>query len=92
MALNKEEIEKQIVDLKILIRESAVHFFEDEELLMHLGRANNDVNTAAYNCLIIKAEECSLNVSGLSITDSSAYWLRLAALYRPNYTTVVKGG
>lgn len=90
--MEKEELEAKLNELKILLRESQVPFFDDPELIFHLERACGDVELAAYRCLIVKAEECSLNVSGLSLADSSAYWLRLAAAYRPNGTTVVKGG
>ena len=92
MALNQEETDKRISDLKIIIREDEVPFFGDEELSFHLERAGYDIDRAAYECLIIKAEECSLNVSGLALADSSAYWLRLASMYRPNCTTIVIGG
>lgn len=81
-----------IEKLKIMLREKAVPFFSDEELSLQLEQDGGDVELAAYHCLIIKAEECSLNVSGLTLADSSAYWLRLASMYRPNCTTVVKGG
>lgn len=83
---------EHIDQLKKNLREKQVPFFEDEELEYQLERSGNDVDVATYNCLIIKAEECSLNVSGLSLADSSAYWLRLASMYRPNCTTIVKGG
>lgn len=83
---------RELKQLKTNLREDQVPFFSDEELQYQLKRAGNDLETATYYCLIIKAEECSLSVSGLSIADSSAYWLRLAAMYRPNGTTVAKGG
>lgn len=84
--------EQALAQLKMALREEQVPFFTDTDLQRQLERAGYDLDLAAYRCLIIKAEECSLSVSGLSIADSSAYWLRLAALYRPNGTTVVKGG
>lgn len=83
---------KDLTQLKLNLRESKVPFFDNEELQHQLDRVNGDVDMATYNCLVIKAEECSLSVSGLSIADSSAYWLRLASMYRPNCTTVAKGG
>lgn len=86
------EQNKELVQLKLNLRERQVPFFDDMELQYQLERAENDVDAATYNCLIIKAEQCSLSVSGLSIADSSAYWLRLAAMYRPNCTTTAKGG
>ena len=88
----EEGSNEKLKQLKINLRETQVPFFTDLELHYQLGRAENDLDTATYNCLIIKAEECSLSVSGLSIADSSAYWLRLAAMYRPNCTTTAKGG
>lgn len=91
MALTEEQKIK-INQLKINLREAQVPFFDDPELQYQIERANWDVDLATYNCLIIKAEECSLNVSGLSLSDSSSYWLRLAAMYRPNATAVTKGG
>lgn len=84
--------EKELTQLRINLREEQVPFFDDMELQRQLERADFDMDLASYRCLIIKAEECSLSVSGLSIADSSAYWLRLAAMYRPIGTTIVKGG
>ena len=85
-------MEDKIDALKVVLREDAVPFFEDNELSYQLERAGDDFELAAYHCLIIKSEECSLSVSGLSLADSSSYWLRLASMYRPNCTTVTKGG
>lgn len=81
-----------VEELKSILRERDVPFFDEDELRLQLEHAGNDMELAAYRCLIIKAEECSLSVSGLSLADSSAYWLRLASMYRPNCTTVRKGG
>lgn len=80
---------EQLTALKGILRESEVPFFDDAELEQQLSLANGDVETAAYNCLIIKSEDCSLSVSGLSLPDSSEYWLRLAAMYRPCRTKIV---
>lgn len=92
MALNEQEQNIKLEQLKKNLREKDVPFFDVEDLKYHLERAGDDVDLASYHCLIIKAEECSLSVSGLSLADSSAYWMRLAAMYRPNCTVVVKGG
>ena len=75
--------------LKTILREDEIPFFTDEELQTQIELANDDLETAAYNCAIIKAENCALTVSGLSIADSSAYWLRVAAMYRPVNTVIV---
>lgn len=83
---------ESLSDLKIILRETDIPFFNDEELQYHLNKAGGDVELAAYRLLIIKAETCPLQISGLSLADTSAYWLRLAQMYRPNYSGVVKGG
>lgn len=75
--------------LKTILREEEVPFFRDEELDFFLEMFDNSLELTAYHCLTIKAEECSLSISGLSLADSSAYWLRLAQLYRPSCTRVV---
>lgn len=75
--------------LKTGLREAEIPFFSDEELLQIMERNNNDFDTCMYNACIIKAENCSVSVSNLSLPDSSAYWLRMAMAYRPSATTVV---
>lgn len=79
-------------ELKLILREKDIPFFEDDQLQYHLDKAEGDVNTAAYRLLLIKAENNSLSLSGLSVADTSAYWRRLAAMYRPNGSCILKGG
>lgn len=81
-----------IEELKVLLREEKVPFFSDEELDYHLGDCGGDVKRAASRLLIIKAENDSLQISGMTTADTSRYFLRLAALYRPNASGIMKGG
>ena len=81
-----------LTELKMILREAEVPFFSDEEITYHLERAGGDVNTAAYWLLLIKAENSILQISGLTLADTSGYWRRLAAMYRPNASCVLKGG
>lgn len=76
-------------ELKLLCREKQVPYFGDAELQYQLERAGGDIDLAAYRCLVIKAESCQVQVSGLTLADTSAYWLRLAASVRPSGTRVV---
>lgn len=78
--------------LKIILREKDIPFFSDEELEFYLEQNNNDVNSAAYQCLIIKSENTTLSISGLSTADTSAYFKRLAARYRPRNSGILSGG
>ena len=81
-----------IEDLKIILRESDVPFFTDEELNFYLKQNGGDFNRTAYRCLILKSQDTTLSISGLSAADSSRYFLRLASQYRPNNSGVLKGG
>ena len=79
-------------DLKIVLRESDVPFFTNEELEFHLRENNGDYGMTAYRCLLIKAEDTTLSVSGLNAADSSKYFRRLASQYRPHNSGILKGG
>ena len=83
---------KSIEDLKVILREEDVPFFTDEELQMYLSENDGDYKTTAYQCLLIKAEDTTLTVSGMSAADSSKYFRRLASRYRPNNSGILKGG
>ena len=88
MAQGAEERNGELAQLKLNLREGQAPFFDDLELQYQLERAGHDVDTATYNCLLIKAEECALSVSGLSIADSSAYWLRRRAVHHETFWEV----
>ena len=79
-------------DLKIVLREADIPFFDDEQLDFYLRENNGNYNATAYQCLLIKAEDTTLSISGLNAADSSKYFRRLAARYRPNNSGVLKGG
>lgn len=77
--------------MKTILRESDVPFFTDEELQFYLDQNKGNVTDAIYQCLCIKAEDTSLNISGLSTADSSKYFRRLANMYRPINSGVLGG-
>ncbi len=79
-------------ELKIVLREADIPFFTDDQLTFYLKENNNDYNATAYQCLLIKAENTTLSVAGLNAGDSSTYFRRLAAKYRPRNSGVLKGG
>lgn len=83
--------EKTLDTLKTLLREDAVPFFTDDELQFYLDQNGGDVRATAYRCLCIKAEDTTLTVSGLTTADSSTYFRRLANMYRPNNSGVLRG-
>lgn len=78
-------------ELKIVLREDAVPFFTDVELDFYLEENNWDYEKTAYQCLLIKAEDTTLSISGLSTGDTSKYFRRLASRYRPNHSGILRG-
>lgn len=80
-----------IEDLKIVLREADIPFFTDEQLDFYLRENGGNYDLTAYQCLLIKAEDTTLQVSGLSAADSSKYFRRLAAKYRPSNSGILKG-
>lgn len=81
-----------IADLKTILREEDVPYFTTEELEFYLKENGGDYKATAYECLLIKAENTTLTVSGLSLADTSKYFRRLASRYRPCNSGVLRGG
>lgn len=79
-----------IDDLKIVLRESEMPFFDDSELQWYVDKFNGDYNRAAYELLIVKSENTGMSIAGMSADDSSSYFRRLANRYRPNNSGVLK--
>ena len=75
-----------IDELKLILRENDVPFYSDEELNYYLNKHHGNISNTAYECLIIKSENTQLQVSGLTIQDSSTYFRRLADRYRPRHS------
>lgn len=69
-------------ELKIILREKDCPFFTNEELEFYLNKHNGDIQTTAYECLILKSENTTLNLSGFETGDTSKYFRRLAQKYR----------
>lgn len=78
--------------MKVILREEACPFFSDDDLLFYLKENGNDINKAIYQCLIVKSEDTTLNISGLQTADTSKYFRRLAQRYRPNNSGILSGG
>ena len=78
-----------IDELKIVLRERDIPFFTDEELAFYLKKNKGNYEDTAYECLCVKAEDNSINITGLSTPDTSKYFRRLAARYCPIHSGVL---
>ena len=77
-------------ELKLILRESDIPFFSEEELTYFYNKHHGNFNDTAYECLIVKSENTALTLAGLTIQDSSNYFRRLADRYRPRHSGVMK--
>ena len=80
----------QLRRMKKILREAEYPFFSDDDLQFYVDENNGNVDLAIYHCLLIKAEDSSITISGLSSADTSSYFKRLALRYRPNNSGVLK--
>jgi hypothetical protein len=74
------------------IREEQAPYFEDDDFLHYLTKNNGDVDATIYEMLIIKSEDSTISVSGLTTQDTSSYFKRLASRYRQFNSGALKGG
>ena len=77
--------------IKLEIRENQSPYFEDDEVKYYLEKNNNNIDATIYEMLIIKSEDSTISVSGLSTQDTSAYFKRLASRYK-RFNSGVLGG
>lgn len=82
---------EKIAVIKREIREEQMPYFSDDDFSYYLGKNNGDVNATIYEMLILKSEDSTISVSGLSTQDTSAYFKRLASRFR-QYNTGILGG
>lgn len=86
MKVTTDNLEK----LKRNLREETMPLLSEEEL-QDLLEASESLDEAIYRGAIIKSENTTLQVSGLSTADTSTYFLRIAALHRPSNTGMLRG-
>ena len=67
-----------------ILREDDIPFYDDEQINFYITLNNGDINAALYQMLVSKAEDTTLNVSGMKTNDESAYFKMIAQRYRPN--------
>lgn len=85
------DISQSLEKLRIILREDDIPFFTDEQLAFYLDENGGDYKKTAYQCLLIKAEDTTISISGLDTSDTSKYFRRLAGRYRPSSSGILKG-
>ena len=74
------------------IREVQAPYFDEDDFLHYLKKNNGDVNATIYEMLIVKSEDSTISVSGLSTQDTSGYFKRLASRYKQFNSGLLEGG
>ena len=82
----------EIERIKKEVREDQAPYFEEDDFQYYLEKNNGNVNATIYEMLIIKSEDSSISVSGLTTTDTSSYFKRLASRYKQFNSGALKGG
>ncbi len=80
----------RVEKIKKALREATMPMFTDEDI-EDLIETSENIDEAIYRGAVMKAENTTLQVSGLTTADQSSYFLRIASLYRPNNSGVLKG-
>lgn len=76
--------------LKFILREDDMPMFTDEQLENYLQESES-FELALYELLLLKSENTSLELQGMTIEDTSSYFRRLALTYRPHNTGLLGG-
>ena len=83
--------DQETVDIvKREVRENMCPYFDDADIEFYIDKNGDDIDEAIYELLLIKAEDSTISVSGLSTSDTSAYFRRLASRYRRYNSGVLK--
>lgn len=74
------------------VREEQAPYFEESDFQYYLEKNNGNVDATIHEMLIIKSEDSTISVSGLTTQDTSSYFKRLASRYRQFNSGALKGG
>lgn len=78
--------------IKKEIREEQAPYFEEDDFQYYLEKNGGNVDATIYEMLIIKSEDSTISVSGLTTQDTSSYFKRLASRYKQFNSGSLKGG
>lgn len=73
------------------IREDQAPYFTPDDFEYYLKKHGGDIEAVVYEMLIIKSEDSTITVSGLSTKDTSSYFKRLAAMHK-RFNSCTLGG
>lgn len=84
--------EGNVAFIKAELREEMIPYFSDDDITHYLIKNKGNVGQTIYEMLIVKSEDSSITVSGLTTQDTSSYFKRLASRYKKFNSGVLSGG
>ena len=78
--------------IKKEVREQQAPYFEESDFQYYLEKNGGNVDATIYEMLILKSEDSTISVSGLTTQDTSSYFKRLASRYKQFNSGTLKGG
>lgn len=78
--------------VRLEIREDMCPYFEEGEIEKYLEKNGGDVEATIYELLVVKSEDSTITLSGLTTADTSGYFKRLASMYRQYNSGTLRGG
>lgn len=81
-----KEYQDSIDRIKKEVREDMLPYFDEDDFYYYFKKNGYDVDQTIYEMLIIKSEDSTVQVSGLTTQDTSSYFKRLASRYRRRNT------
>lgn len=78
-----------INQIMIEIREEQAPYFSDNDIRYYLNKNGGDVEATIYELLILKSEDSTISVAGVSTGDTSGYFKRLASRHRTFNTGIL---
>ena len=80
----------QLATVKRILREDTMPLLSDE-LIADISSSSDTMDEVIYKGALMKSEDTTLQVSGLSTADTSKYFLRIASMHRPSNTGILGG-
>ena len=80
----------QLATVKRILREDTMPLLSDE-LIADISSSSDTLDEVIYKGALLKSEDTTLQVSGLSTADTSKYFLRIASMHRPSNTGILGG-
>ena len=83
---------KTLAAVKREARENMSPYFDDDDIEYYYEKNSGDLRATVYELLVIKSEDSTISVSGLTTQDTSAYFKRLASRFRDYHSGVLDCG